>query len=377
MKIAIWLYRLGGGGAERVIVDLAASFERAGHDVSLLVHTNDNPYAVALGGGVRLVSLENALSRRLRPRTLFCLWGLIAFLKKEKPDIVFTTGAAHSVILLLARALLRIDTRVVIRETNTIGAQAGKNAGIIENVMFFLARRLYPLADRIVAPSSGILKDMEERIPEVRGKACVIYNPIDATEIRKQAEQPMEDENLSGVPFILGVGRLVPQKGFYTLIRACAPLCRERGIHLALLGEGPERENLAALAGDLGMAQYLHMPGFVVNPFAFMARARLFVLSSRFEGLPNALLQAIAAGCPVVATDCPSGPDEILDGGKLAPLVPVDDVEALRRAIANALEQGRPADYALWDRIGHAYDRERITARYLDVFRSALAEAGR
>jgi glycosyltransferase involved in cell wall biosynthesis len=142
---------------------------------------------------------------------------------------------------------------------------------------------------------------------------------------------------------VLGVGSLTPRKDFPTLLRAFARLER-RDARLLLLGEGPERPALAALAGELGISDRLDMPGFVPNPFAYMARAAVFVLSSTLEGLPGALVQALACGCPSVSTDCPSGPREVLEGGALGPLVPVGDDAAMAEAIAAVLASPPPRE---------------------------------
>jgi glycosyltransferase involved in cell wall biosynthesis len=163
----------------------------------------------------------------------------------------------------------------------------------------------------------------------------------------------------------MGVGRLNPQKDFGTLLRAFAALRREREARLIVLGEGEEREALARLAAELGVANDVDMPGFADNPYAHMSKAALFVLSSRFEGLPTVLVEAMACGTPVVATDCPSGPSEILEGGRLGGLVPVGDADALARAMAEALDRpvptellcARAADFAV----------ERAVDRYLEL----------
>jgi glycosyltransferase involved in cell wall biosynthesis len=170
-------------------------------------------------------------------------------------------------------------------------------------------------------------------------KVHVIYNPVVSPELYEKADAPLEHPwfRSNQPPVILGVGRHRPQKGFDTLLRAFARVRQETPARLVILGEGPERPNLERLASELGVAADVDMPGFDPNPFRYMRRAGVFVLSSRYEGLPNVLIQALACGCPVVSTDCPSGPSEILDGGRYGALVPVDDVEAMAGAIVRAL----------------------------------------
>jgi glycosyltransferase involved in cell wall biosynthesis len=170
-------------------------------------------------------------------------------------------------------------------------------------------------------------------------KVRVIYNPVVSPELYEKADAPVEHPWFQPhqPPVVLAAGRLVALKGYDTLLRAFARVRQETPARLVILGEGPERPNLERLASELGVAADVDMPGFDPNPFRYMKRAGVFVLSSRYEGLPNVLIQALACGCPVVSTDCPSGPSEILDGGRYGVLVPVDDVEAMAGAIVRAL----------------------------------------
>ncbi|MCI5059447.1 MAG: glycosyltransferase [Alphaproteobacteria bacterium] len=364
MNITIWLYRLGGGGAERVMADLAASFAQKGHQVTILTHTDDNPYGQQLTSQAKLVNLGKSLAPFLRPRTIFCLPKLVRFLKAEKPDVIFTTGATHSVLLILLSRIFKFSGKIVIRETNTISVQAGKKINLMDQVGFFFARLIYPLADYVIAPSLGVKSDLEKSIPKLKNKVQVIYNPVNAEIIQQKAKVPLSSENKN---FILSAGRLVPQKGYDLLIKAWAPIYQDKKVELIILGEGPEKDKLLDLANDLDVSKGLNLPGFDPNPFRYMARAKAFVLSSYYEGLPNVLLQAMACGCPVIATNCPSGPQEILQDGKFGALVPVGDVEAIRRAIIKYLKEP-PAPH--WDKIRHIYDPEKISEQYLEIFAS-------
>lgn len=372
MNIAIWLYRLGEGGAERVVTDLASEFASKGHEVSLLVHSENNPYGRELHENVNLISLENIFSRYLKPRTFFCLFSLIKFLKNKKPDVVFTTGVTHSVILIFVAWLFRIKSKVIIRETNTISVQEKKTSSFLSKILFSLARSAYPRATAVIAPSQGVCKDIEVKIPALKGKKIhVIHNPIRTRDIQLKSQEKLSNEELENTSYILSVGRLVPQKAFDVLIKAWAPIYHDHKIDLVILGEGSEREKLENLSKELGVSNHLHLPGFEENPFSYMASARLYVLSSYFEGLPNALLQAICCGCPVIATDCPSGPNEILQGGSLAPLVPVGDVEALQEGIDQFLKTSESNQENLWQKIETLYDPKIITEQYLTIFEQA------
>ena len=147
----------------------------------------------------------------------------------------------------------------------------------------------------------------------------------------------------SAPPVLLAAGRFTGQKDYPNMIRAFAKVRAERPARLMILGEGKQRAELEALIAELGVADDVALPGFVDNPFMYMSRASLFVLASKWEGLPGVLIQAMACGCPVVSTDCPSGPREILEGGKYGPLVEVGDVQGLADAILRTLESSVPS----------------------------------
>jgi glycosyltransferase involved in cell wall biosynthesis len=207
-----------------------------------------------------------------------------------------------------------------------------------------LMRFTYPWADQIVAVSQGVAEDLMRHIPLARERVATIYNPVVDERMRDLAQAtPVHPWLCSGpVPVVLGVGRLIAQKDFATLIDAFAQLRRQRKLRLLILGEGELRASLLAQAAQLGVAEDVALPGFEANPFAAMRAASVFVLSSRFEGLPGVLIQAMACGARVVSTDCPSGPREVLEDGRWGALVPVGDARALAAAIAQTLDAPRP-----------------------------------
>jgi len=207
--------------------------------------------------------------------------------------------------------------------------------------------RLYPQAHNIVAVSQGVAEDLSTLIQLSPDRVTVIYNPVITPNLLEQALAPLTHPwfEREQPPVILGAGRLSLQKDFPTLLRAFALVRQHRPARLVILGEGEERANLERLAIELGIQNDVSMPGFVDNPFAFMAKASVFVLSSAWEGFGNVLVEALACGCPVVATDCRSGPREILDNGRYGRLVPVGDHEALAKAILETLDNPDfPAD---------------------------------
>lgn len=367
-ELAFLLPSLRGGGAERVLIDLAIEAAGRGAAVDMVVVNQDEAVQTDLGPLVRLVDLE-------RSRVAFALPALVGYLRKSRPRALLSTLEHTNVLAVLAGRLARPGparrsegrTRVVVREANTVSEDlAGPKGRFVRGAM----RLAYRAADAVVAVSDGVARSLMSELGLDERRVRVIYNPVLTRRVYAGAAEPLEHPWFAPgqPPVVLGVGRLTEQKGFDTLLRAFARVRAAVPCRLLLLGEGEERAALEALAGELGVAEQFAMPGFAANPFAYMARCGVFVLSSRWEGLPNVLIQALAVGAAAVATDCPSGPAEVTDGGELAALVPVDDVEALAVAIEAALvgAAGRRELPAGWR---ERYDVEAVTAEYLTVLR--------
>jgi glycosyltransferase involved in cell wall biosynthesis len=240
-----------------------------------------------------------------------------------------------------------------------------------------LLARNYPRADGIVAVSEGVADELAHYTGLARERISVIYNPVVTPAVYERAREPVTHPWFveRDRPVILGVGRLADMKDFSTLLRAFARLRAGRAARLVILGEGKRRRALEALVKELGVAEDVDLPGWAGNPYPFMANADLFALSSRGEGLPNALLEAMAVGCPVVSTDCPSGPREILDGGRYGPLVAVGDDAGLARAMAETLD-APPARNVLMERAA-MFSQERSADAHLALFRRILERDGK
>ena len=240
---------------------------------------------------------------------------------------------------------------------------------------FGIERRLYRRASRVVGVSRGVAEEAAEVFGLPRSHVLAIPNPRQSREFSPDIAK--EHEPLFKKPVVLGVGRLAPQKDFATLVRAFAEVAASRRLNLVILGEGPARGVLLELAAALGVGDRVFLPGFVPNPEAYLRRARTFVLSSRNEGFPGALIEAMEAGAAIVSTDCPFGPSEILDDGRFGRLVPVGDSQALAEALGAELDSpdigqdARRAERAEWMR---QYDPEGVTRRYLDLIRGVIAE---
>lgn len=358
-RVAIFTSNMDGGGAERAMLKLAGGIADRGYQVDLVLSRAEGHYLDEVSGAVRIVDLE-------APRVLASLPGIIRYLRRERPKAMVTSLNYVNIVAIWARRLARVNTRLVVNEQNTLSLEAPNSPRRRHRLLPRLARRFYPWADEIVAVSRGAADDLVHAVGLAPDRIRVVHNPIVTPELRDMAVAPVEHPWLEpgGEPVVLAVGRLTPQKDFGALIRAIALVRRRRPVRLLILGEGPERVGLEALVADLGLEEVVDLPGWIANPYPYMVRSAAFVLSSRWEGLPSVLIEALFCGVPIVATDCPSGPLEILDGGRHGLLVPVGDVEALAEGISSAVagDVARPTE-ASW----RPYEQETIVGRYIDV----------
>lgn len=333
-----FLPNLQGGGTERVIVRIIREFSKKGVVSELLLLNTHGVYFEELPDSCLIKSLRVG-NLRFYTNYFFAFPRLIRYLRERKSLVVFSNLTHLNVMLLLARNLARVSTRVVVVEHNTFSITLQNTSKLLPRLLPSLMRLLYPRASFIVGVSQGVVEDLKKVLGFESPKFRVIYNPIVDEDLLKKAEEPV-DHPFFGEgkpPVVLAVGRLHVAKDFPTLLRAFALVRREIPSRLLILGEGEKRQELESLARKLGINGDLDMPGFVKNPYKYMRRASVFVLSSQWEGFGNVLVEAMACGCPVVSTDCPSGPGEILAGGEYGILVPVGNPEKLAEAILGVL----------------------------------------
>ncbi len=331
-RVAFFISHMRGGGAQRATLKLAAGIAERGYPVDLVLAKADGPFLNELPESVRLVDLKAS-------RVLVSISALTRYLRHERPAAMFSALGYVNIIALWARRLAGVSTRVVVSERTQLSDSSKHGSNMRSRLMPHFIRRFYPWADGIVAVSQGVADDLTQMTGLPRERIAVIYNPIVTPELQERVKNPLQHPWLESrqPPVVIAAGRLRPQKDFPTLIQAFAQVRRNHLARLMILGEGPERLALEALVRELGLEQDISLPGFVANPYPYMARAALFVLSSRWEGLPGVLIEAMYCGVPLVATNCPSGPQEILKDGQYGQLVPVGDVAALARAIEMAL----------------------------------------
>ena len=330
--VALYMQSFAGGGAERVMVNLAEGLAARGLRVDLVVARAEGPYRHLVTPGVRLVDL------RCR-RSLTSLPGLIRYLRRERPDALLAAMGVSNLVALWARPLARFRGRVVISVHINLSAHYRGAVGLTDRVLPLLFRRFYPEADAIVAVSHEAAADLKQAFGLPPDRVRMIYNPVVSPALFGSAREPVGHPWFAPgePPVVLSVGRLCPQKDFPTLIRAFALVRARVSARLVILGEGPDRAPLEAMVVDLGLTDCVALPGFAANPYAYMARAATYALSSRWEGLPTVLIEAMACGAPIVSTDCPSGPREILRDGLYGRLTPVGDPAALAQALEASL----------------------------------------
>ena len=374
MRIALFLSEARGGGAQRRMFALARGFRALGAEVELLFAAHDGS-PVPEAGDVPVRTLRPRATANGAPRRL--LWvpralpALCAYLRRTRPDALLSTSIPANLTAIAAVRAAGCGTALVVSANLHLKAALGRNGGRLLALPRLIGR-CYRQADAVVAISEGVAEDLRRWMGERGPLVATVQNPVDVDRIRSLARSTPADPQLSPQhrPYLLGCGKLRSQKDFATLLRAFARVARVGDLDLVVLGEGPERPRLLRLAAALGIAERVRFPGFVANPYPWMARARLFVLSSRFEGASNVLLEALALGLPIVATDCPSGPREILAGGRYGMLVPVGRPEAMAAAILQQLREPGGAEM----RIARArsYSVEKAARAYLDTIRAAV-----
>lgn len=343
-RIVFHVPSLRGGGAERVWVLMANELAARGHDVTLFVWNGDGPNAELRSDNVRLVDLGMPITKGGRFGKLPTIRGLLrsaALYRRMKPDAVFSGPDFANLVtsvalyLSLSRAQFFPSFHAAIGlPTNDFGSRI---AGVTGSVV---AAR----ATKGIAVSAGVGQDLIDRgAPPDR--VAVIHNPLPPVTARPARTYPWQAEldALGTGPVVVTAGRLTKVKDQSTLLRAFARFAATRPARLVVFGEGPLLEPLRAEAQALGIAGRVLFPGYVNDPDACYAVADLFVLSSTSEGFGNVLIEAMAEGVPVVSTDAPYGPREILEDGRFGPLVPVGDAAALANAMERVLSDPLPA----------------------------------
>lgn len=335
-RVALLVSFSGTGGVERMLLNLAAGIAAAGYGVDLLTIRRDSPHLQTLPAGVRHLPLPGGHAWAAIP-------ALVRYLRRQPPAALIAAKDRANRAAVLARALAgpSLPLPLALR----LGTHLGGVRGARRSAGDCLRGAFYRRADAVIAVSQAMADDLVPRMGLPSNRVRVIRNPVVTPALADLAAAPSPHPWLEeGVPVVVGMGRFTRQKDFPTLLQAFARLCGHTPARLVLLGDGTGRAVCTQLAHELGIADRVLLPGFAINPYAWLARARLFVLSSRWEGSPNALAEALALGVPCVATDCLSGPRELLAEGRYGALVPVGDAPGLADAMRATLAAPLPPD---------------------------------
>ena len=359
LRLSLFLPDLRGGGAERVAVNLANSFIQRGYAVDMVLLSAEGVFMSDLHPKVNVVDLKVDRLRRV-------LFPLIRYLRQTRPAAVLACMWPLTIAAVAARTLSRVSTRVVVAEHTTWSRDDLLKRPTVEWQIRNSMHWVFPSADGIVAVSQGAADDLAQ-FANLEGKSITcIYNPI-VGDTKPLASEPLSPSGWWTGPHrkLLAVGTLKEIKDYATLLNAFALLLQRVDARLLILGEGECRPALEAQVRQLGLEASVFMPGFVKDISPYYQQADLHVLSSTGEGFGNVIVEALAVGTPVVSTDCPSGPREILRDGQFGRLVPMGNAAALADAMAESLAATH--DTAALIERAQDFSIDKATDRYLEL----------
>jgi glycosyltransferase involved in cell wall biosynthesis len=334
-RIACLFSTSGHSGVDRLAKHLLPALAERGYAVDLLKVRGHGPHltrAAATTSNLDIVDLGHAT-------TYACLPAIVGYLRHRRPVVLLSDKDRVNRTALAAGAFARVGTRLYLRSGTTLSVNLASRNVLERWLQRQSVARLYPFATGVLVPSQGAKTDLVAFTGLDPALVCVVPTPVVPSALFERPPPAPEHPWFHDpeTPLILGVGELSRRKDFATLIRAFARLRATRPCRLMILGRGALRAELLALATSLSVARDVALPGFISDPYPYLAHADVFAFTSRWEGLGFVLIEALALGTPVVATDCPSGPREILEDGRYGPLVPVGDAVALADAIAATL----------------------------------------
>jgi glycosyltransferase involved in cell wall biosynthesis len=338
-EIAFYLPNLEGGGAERAIVTVANQLAAGGIRIELVVGNAVGPYLAEITPAVSFVEI-GASSK------LGSIVGLLKYLRSRKPPCIMSALDLPNLQLIAAAKLARYRGRLLISQRATIGPAYDDISPLHRQAYLTAIRFAYPLADMIISNSRAAATELHEKFGLAKDRIITIQNQIDAKQVTRLSREPLDDSWMAGggAATIISVGSLTQRKDMGTLIRALAVVRQTRDVRLVILGEGQERSPLEELTGRLGLQRAVYLPGFDANPYRWMKQSDMLVSASRAEGFPNVIVEALALGMKVIATDCPGDTADILGYGRWGRIVPVGDAAALAKAILESLDDTSPSE---------------------------------
>lgn len=368
VKILFFIYQMGGGGAARTLLNIINNLDRTKFNPLLVTLNFNGTYEAALQSDVRFIKLS---TKRLRG----AIFPLAKIIRQEKVDIVFSTIPNVNTIAIIAKLFSFTKAKNVIREADNLGGNLRTNLKLLAFGM------IYKLSNQVISLSEGVKNNLVHRYKVKRENIKVIYNPVDLKAINDKITHGQLDPEHKKLfdttdKVIITAGRLVEQKDHRTLLRAFSKVNHHIKSQLILLGEGPLKERLLQEAASLNISDRVHFLGFQNNPYIYFKHADLFVLSSKHEGFSHVIAEALAAGTPVVSTNCPSGPSEVLSDGEYGLLCKVGNADDLAEKTLEVLtlndEQVNSAVRAGFNR-AHDFAAEKIVQQYEETFLEALS----
>jgi glycosyltransferase involved in cell wall biosynthesis len=353
-----------GGGAEKVLLTLANNISRSKFRLHLILVDASGPNLSMIPPDVNAVCLGYRHVSRALP-------SIIGALRKIRPDVVLSSIGHLNLAMIVAHLFLRNRTKVIVRESNVPSISFSGTAKL--KLIALLYPFLYPFADRILCPGSGVRSDLQKSFKINARKMVVVPNPVSVKAIRSAmvyVQCPWGERR----PRLLAAGRMTAQKGFDLLIKAMKLIVAEvADAHLIILGDGPQRDDLLRLVETTGLSNNVTLGGYQKNAYPYYHQADLFILSSRYEGLPNVVLESLACGTPVVAFDCPGSLKDILQKPQQGTLVPPENISALANSIMHRLKNGlNPGKQSL---LPPKFHLENVVSQYEQLFlQTALNE---
>jgi glycosyltransferase involved in cell wall biosynthesis len=358
--LAIFFSTSGHSGVDRLAKHLVPALASRGYTIDVLKVRRHGPNLTELPPGVRIIDLGTA-------HTYSSLMPVVRYLRRERPRSLYCDKDRINHTALLARTLARVPTFLAVGTGTTLSIDCAQRGVFHRLKTRFSTGKLYPFADNVIVTAEGVADDMALYTGLDRNKIQVVPCPVVPARIFHNGfdtpDHPWFHDD--GPPIIMGLGELCARKDFVTLLRGFAQLQEKQPCRLMIIGRGDDRDRLLAAAHELGVADLLALPGFVDSPYAWLAQAHVFAFTSVLEGLGFALIEALACGIPSVATNCPSGPAEILQNGKYGPLVPVGDHLALAAALESALLRPLPREFL--QEAARPYEIENATTAYIQA----------
>ena len=337
MRFTVIVARIAITGVPLAQMRMASSLAARGHQVDLVIGFVADGLTVPTLDGVSIIILNKPKARNLLPP-------LIRYLQKEKPDVIFS-AEDHLNAIVITSAILsgskaKISGSSRVNPFDTYSTKLLSKRWFLKKIMGALMWR----ADILTCVSKAMVD--QYRTLFCNAPHVCVYNIVDTPAAHARIAEPVDHPwfNDPTIPILVAAGQLGPWKGFSDLISAVHIVSQKQPVRLSIFGEGAQRAELQALIDQLGMSESIALEGHVTNPLKYFAHTNVFVLSSLLEGMPNVLIEAMMAGCTPVATDCPTGPREILESGRYGYLVPVQDPQALAAGIESALREPVPAE---------------------------------